>query len=541
MNQANRVVATNLLVVAMAAAFSALPASPTQAHESPSHEVFQAQQIDELGRLAFPTSTKSAQAQSAFVEGMLLLHLFEYQHAQLAFRKAQALDPDFALAYWGEAMTATHPVWNQQNMAAGRAALAKLGATAQARADKAPTAREKAWLETAEILYGEGTKRERDARFAQALEKISRDYPQDDEAKLFHSLGLLGLAQGERDLPNFLAAAEIAKAVYRRNPEHPGAAHYWIHGMDDPEHASGALEAARSLSKIAPRAGHAQHMTAHIFMALGMWEDVVASNVTAISTVDKQRQARGQLAFTCGHYVEWLQYGYFQQGHEDKALKLLADCERTGPEAVAWFRGHPSGALGPTDTPDILQDRIASSIVLMRGMAIVDSDAYRKQAAATPRGPTQKGREGGWELFAQGFAEATTGNAAGAEKTLVQLRALMAGAPDSDESASTSKYLHVMEGMLDGAIKQAGGDIDGALASVAEAAKTYDAMPFDFGPPATFKPPHELAGEMLLAAGRPAEAVMEFDQALKWAPKRARSVQGRDAALAAGSAPKAGN
>lgn len=531
--KANRVFVSNLLVVAIAAAFSVLPATVAQAHQSPSHEVFQAQKIDQLGKLAFPTSAKSPEAQSAFVEGMLLLHLFEYQYAQLAFRRAQALDPDFALAYWGEAMTATHPVWNQQDMAAGRAALAKLGATAQARADEAPTAREKAWLGTAEILYGEGSKRERDALFAQAMEKIAREYPEDDEARLFHSLGLLGLAQGERDLPNFLAAAEIAKAVYRRNPEHPGAAHYWIHGMDDPEHASGALEAARSLAKIAPRAGHAQHMTAHIFMALGMWDDVVASNISASSTVDKQRQSRGQRPFTCGHYVEWLQYGYFQQGHEDKALKLLADCERDGPEAVAWFRRNPTGALGPTDTPDVLAGRIASSLVLMRGMAIVDSTSYRKQSAAALREVTRKGREGGWELFARGFAQATTSDAAGAEKTLGELRTLNATAPAPDEAPSTAKYLEVMEGMLDGSIKQARGDTDGALASVAEAAKTYDAMPFDFGPPATFKPPHELAGEMLLAAGRPAEALKEFDLALKWAPERARSVQGRKTALAA--------
>ena len=534
----NRAALSNLLVVAIAATLSALPGSAAQAHQAPSHEVFQAQKIDQLGQLAFPTSTKSPEAQSAFVEGMLLLHLFEYQYAQLAFQNAQALDPDFALAYWGEAMTATHPVWNQQNMAAGRAALAKLGATAQARAAKAPTAREKAWLDTAEILYGEGSKRDRDARFATAMEKISRDYPDDDEAKLFHSLGLLGLAQGDRDLPNFLAAAEIAKSVYRHNPEHPGAAHYWIHGMDDPEHASGALEAARSLSRIAPRAGHAQHMTAHIFMALGMWDDVVASNVTAISTVDKQRQARGQRGYTCGHYGEWLEYGYFQLGHEDKALKLLADCERDGPEAVAWFRSHPSGALGPTDTPDILQDRIASSLVLMRGIAIVESESYRKQAAATPRELTRKGREGGWELFARGFAQATTGDAAGAGKALGLLRALIATAPAADEAASTAKYLQVMKGMLEGAVKQAGGDIDSALASVAAAAKTYDAVPFDFGPPATFKPPHELAGEMMLAAGRPAEALDEFDLALKLAPGRARSMQGRSAALAASSPAK---
>lgn len=154
---------------------------------------------------------------------------------------------------------------------------------------------------------------------------------------------------------------------------------------------------------------------------------------------------------------------------------------------------------------------------------------------------TRKGSEGGWELFARGFAQATTGDATGAGKTLGQLHALMAIAPAADESASTAKYLQVMDGMLAGALQQASGDIDGALASVAAAAKIYDAIPFDFGPPATFKPPHELAGEMLLAAARPADALKEFDVALKWAPKRARSMLGRRASLAASAAAKSGN
>ena len=87
-----------------------------------------------LGQLSFPTSTKDPQAQAAFVEGMLYLHIFEYPSAAKAFQHAQALDPGFAMAYWGEAMTYSHPVWNQQDMDAGRAALAKLAPTAQARA-----------------------------------------------------------------------------------------------------------------------------------------------------------------------------------------------------------------------------------------------------------------------------------------------------------------------------------------------------------------------------------------------------------------------
>lgn len=487
--------------------------------------------IDSLGRLEFKTSTRDPAAQTAFVEGMLLLHLFEYPRAREAFLRAQAIDPGFAMAYWGEAMTATHPVWNQQDVAAGRAALAKLGPTPAERARKAGSRREKAWLAAAEILYGEGSKPERDARFAAAMEAMSRKYRRDDEAKLFHSLALLGLAQGERDLPNFLRAADIAQTVYRRNPLHPGAAHYWIHGMDDPEHAAGALEAARSLSKIAPGAGHAQHMTAHIFMALGMWDDVVAANETAERVVRDQAIAAGRPGYSCGHYAEWLEYGYFQQGRHDRALKLLADCEREGPAAVAWFRKNPGHSFGSLKTPDALRDRIDSSLILMRGTAAIESSEYRKKGAVTKADVADRGRESGWAMFARGLAQARNGDRKGANKTLGRLRALIARGPEPDEPPSTGKYLAIMELMLDGSIRHLAKDVDGGLERIAQASTAYDAMPFDFGPPAPLKPPHELAGEILLAARRPQQALQEFDLALKWAPRRALSMLGRARAL----------
>ena len=519
-----------LLALALATPF----AGPASAHKGPHDDVApQYQSIEQLGRLSFPTSTRNAAAQTAFVRGMLLLHVFEYPSAKEAFIEAQKLDPDFALAYWGEAMCATHPVWNQQDMAAGRAALAKLGPTPEARAAKAPTAREKAWLETAEILYGEGTKRERDARFAEAMGQLSARFPQDDEAKLFHALGLLGKNQGERDLKDFLEAARIAQSVYLVNPDHPGAAHYWIHGMDDPAHAEGALEAARSLSLIAPGAGHAQHMTAHIFMALGMWNDVVGANENAERVVFADLAKHGQPGYRCGHYAEWLEYGYFQQGREQKALQVLADCESQGPAAVAWFREHPGQRFGAAPTPEALQERIRSSQVLMRGMAVVDSAAYAAQYASHVDDDASLGENAGWAQFARGLAQAGKGDVAAAGKTLAELQKSLAAIPTSEDSATTRHYLQAMAWMLEGSIARAEGKIDLALAKVAEAAKLYDGMAFDFGPPATFKPPHELAGEILLAAGRPKQALSEFDMALEWAPQRAASLLGRARALEA--------
>ena len=527
--------AASLLAVALCLA---VPAA--QAHGPKPHAAAEpGERIESLGRLDFPTSTRDPAAQSAFVRGMLLLHLFEYPSAKEAFLDAQARDPGFALAYWGEAMTYTHPIWNQQDVAAGRAALAKLAPDAAARAARAPTEREQAWLATAEVLYGEGEKRARDARYLEAMADLSRRFPGDDEARLFHSLALLGLSHGERDLPNFLEAARIAQSVYLRNPEHPGAAHYWIHGMDDPEHAAGALEAARSLSTIAPAAPHAQHMTSHIFMALGMWDDVVRANEQAEQVVASHLAARGQPMFRCGHYSEWLEYGYFQQGRPERALAVLADCERQGPQIIEWMREHPGTRVLSAASLPALRARIASSLVTMRAMAAVESASYAREYAQRDPAPGGQHADLGWAHFARGLAQATQGDLAGATASLGALQAVRAAPAPADAEAweAGDRYLEAMQQMLEGAIGHAGGDIEGGLAKIRAAAAALDAMPFDFGPPATIKPVHELAGDLLLASGRAEEAAREYALALKWAPRRALSETGlahaRDASAAA--------
>ncbi len=204
--------------------------------------LLQAQTIPGLGNATFPTSTQSAAAQSDFLRGLLLLHLFEYEDAAKSFVAAESADPGFAMAYWGEAMTFNHGVWNQVDVRAGQAALAKFGATAEERARRISDPRERAYMSAVEILYsGQADKHERDAQYAAAMERLAETYPKDDEAQLFYALALLGASEGVRDVPVYLKAAGIAKSVFIRNPQHPGAAHYWIHGMDDPQHAAGAL------------------------------------------------------------------------------------------------------------------------------------------------------------------------------------------------------------------------------------------------------------------------------------------------------------
>src|SRR5688572_28333865 len=153
----------------------------------------------QLGTITFPTSAPAA-AQAPFIRGVLFLHSFEYESAAQAFREAQAAAPSFALAYWGEAITYTHPVWNEQDVAKATAALGRLGATPAARRAKAPTRREQMYLDAVEALYGAGSKARRDTLFAGAMEQLVMAFPDDDEALSFYALALLGLNQGVRDI-----------------------------------------------------------------------------------------------------------------------------------------------------------------------------------------------------------------------------------------------------------------------------------------------------------------------------------------------------
>ena len=519
MNSRLRILACALSLACAGAAFAHEPQSP------PATRV--------LGQVDFPTSTKSAPAQAAFVEGMLYLHLFEYPSAAKAFQRAQQLDPGFVMAYWGEAMTYTHPVWNQTDVEAGRATLAKLAPSAEARARKAETARELDFLHSVETLYGDGDKQSRDLALLAEMEAMAARYPQDDEVQLFLALALLGADEGKRNLPRFLRAAEISKGVYARNPKHPGAAHYWIHGMDDPQHAAGALEAANALSKIAPDAGHSQHMVSHIFIALGRWQDVVDANVAAMRVVNADLVAKAQPEYRCGHYAEWLQYAWLQQGREDEAAALLAACERSGPGAVAWMRAHPGVAYLAAKAPERLQENFEGSLGRMREMALVDSPAQRKALlkAAKPRRDDTASL-----VLARGLAALEQGDKSEAKHALAslaaELAAFLAKSVVEENPPPRDPYLGIMADMLSGALDAREGRLDEGLAKLRKAAGAYDALPFDFGPPATVKPPRELLGEVLLAAGRKAEAKAEFEKALASAPERKASLAGKAAAAA---------
>ena len=480
--------------------------------------------IPGLGTAAFSTSTRSAAARGDFMRGLLLLHLFEYRDAVKSFVAAEKADPEFAMAYWGEAMTFNHGVWNQLDVSAGQTALAKFGATREAHAPRIVDPRERAYMQAVEILYsGNGSKPERDAQYATAMEQLSRAYPKDDEAQLFYALALLGKSEGVRDVPTYLQAAAIAKAVFMRNSDHPGAAHYWIHGMDDPQNAAGALEAARALSKIAPDAGHAQHMCSHIFLALGMWDEVVQANIAATGVVNRQAAAAGRRLSSRGHYNYWLEYGYLEQGRIGEAKKIVAGCRARAAES-----GMAARAAGGVD-PD---NSMVGSFVAMRNRYIVDTGRGNDEVA-------------GWSVdlsgaltsefdhsFGTGFAAAQLANLPPARESLATLGRLLlalpaifdrAGLPAGDPSRRVPEIQKIQ---IQALILLAEGHTDQAIASMLQAVVAGKDLPYAFGPPSPEKPCGELLGEFLLAAKKAPQRGTLFEASLKRAPRRAESLLG---------------
>lgn len=483
-----------------------------------------------FGRVDFANSGAPA-AQADFAAGMALLHDFEYPAAAEAFRRAQEADPGFALAYWGEAMTYNHPVWMQQDGAAARAALARLAPTAALRLAKAPTAREKAWLEAVEILFAEDAagagsaeeqKRARDLRYAAAMAKLHTTYPDDVDAAAFAALAILGTAHAGRDVPSYMRAAGLLEEAWTEHREHPGLLHYLIHCYDDPTHAPLGLRAAHLYARIAPDAGHAIHMTSHIFLALGLWRETVDTNVAAIAAVNRMRSAQGKSPARCGHYPSWLAYAHRQLGQFEQAKEVLVACRAAAEEEK------PTVEAGHSMDPD---DSLGASFANMRLGYLLESGDAQGEVANWPLPPIAGPSARLDFAFARALGAIARGDAAETRLAMADLEtvgrevaAVEIAKNEPDPSYRTRPEIFRLEAQA--LLAEKNGDLAGAEKLLRQAVALEDGLPVAFGPPTIDLPAHELLGGFLLRRERRDEARAEFEKALAAAPGRRLAAAG---------------
>jgi tetratricopeptide (TPR) repeat protein len=488
-------------------------------------------QESKLGRVEFPTSG-SEKAQAHFLRGLAALHSFWYEEALEAFRESTKVEPDFAMGYWGEAMAHNHPLWSEQDIAAARQVLAKIKETPKL------TDRERAYIGAVRRLYGDGDKRSRDAVYSAAMQKIYRTYPDDLDAAAFYSLSLLGMVNGnDKTFSLQSKAGAIAMEVYKKNPNHPGAAHYIIHAFDDPEHAILALPAARRYADIAPEAHHARHMPSHIFVQLGMWPEAAASNEAAWESSDAWMKRKNlSLSVRDYHSLHWLLYAYLQQGRYNQAEQLLKLMKKVMSESTY------DNKLRPGYYENNYANMAAAFIVeTERWNLATELFPENKPAPATAEQAAMGGSHGGHSpargpsgnggatvrtskanltlpLFVRGMAAAVEGSAA-IDQNLAKLR---------DVGSNTAiRELEIKA--LSASMKN---DHAKAIGLMKKATALEEQTSAPYGPPTLIKPTHELFGEILLRAGKPADAAAQFKKALVRQPNRARSLLGAARAAA---------
>ncbi|MEE4537998.1 MAG: hypothetical protein V2J51_05855 [Erythrobacter sp.] len=469
--------------------------------------------------MVFETSVVGP-AREHFLRGLALLHNFEYARAAVAFHESQQAAPDFAMAYWGEAMTHNHPLWEEQDRAAALAALAKLAPTPDGRRAKASGAKEAAWLDAVETLYGTdesgAAKQERDLLYLAAMERMLATDPGDIDVRAFTGLAILGTSHGGRDIATYMRAAGVLEPGFITHERHPGILHYLIHSYDDPVHAPLGERMAERYAAVAADAGHAQHMISHIYHALGDWEASERANVLADAVVDRQRTASGLAANSCGHYNEWLVYARLQLGKD--ASDIVRGCrsqaeahiargaaDRLGfgaassYAAIAAWQGVDTGVW-----PDRLEDAGEGFLLARMMLAHARALQYRDdpQTVATALGELQ--------AVADTFAQ-----------VLPQV------APDDRTSVVWAQRAVAQ---VEAILLLASSDTEAGLAALRAAAEAESALPVVFGPPRMAKPSWELLGEHLLALGRREEAARAFRRSLEFAPNRKRSREGLAAA-----------
>jgi tetratricopeptide (TPR) repeat protein len=511
---------TPALIASFAAALFA-PAASAQ-HDHP----HQHGDIEKLGTVDFPTSCRPEVA-GTFTRSVALLHSMGYGEARRGFESVAEKDPACGMAHWGIAMTYYHPIWappTPPELAAGSASAAKAANLG------AKTERERAYISAIGAFYRDADRLDHRARaqaFRQAMEDLVRRFPDDHEATIFHALTLLATASpSDTTFANQRKAAEILNALLPKHPDHPGIAHYVIHSFDYPALAEAALPAAHAYARIAPSSPHALHMPSHIFTRLGLWRESIASNIDSAEAgrrlVAKTRP--GAASFDTLHALDYLEYAYLQIDDQAKARSVVEEAARAKafdePNFAAGY------ALAAIPARWALERRD------WKAAAALELPAIELRWQQYPYVPAVT-------HFAQAIGAARIGQLERARGALQKLQQIHADLVKSPIPGPYDWAGHVESMRLAAAawLARANGRDDEALELGRSAADLDEKTGKHPVTPGSVLPPRELLGDMLLETNRPAEALAEYEAALRQAPRRFNSLYG--AARAAERAGKA--
>jgi len=477
---------------------------------------------DGLGAVSYKITTSNPAAQTYFDQGLRLTYAFNHGEAQRAFRKAQKLDPACAMCFWGEALVLGPNI----NLPMQDEAVAPAFAAAQkARALAAKASpREQALIAAVAARYAEDPKADRkplDAAYAGAMGQVAAEFPEDNEIAVLYAESVMDLSPwnywqpgGREPNPQSVAIVPTLERVLAKDPNHPGAIHYYIHAVEASDRPERAEPHADRLRGALPGAGHLVHMPSHIYYRVGRYLDALSDNKTAVAVDERY------LAATAAPMAVY-RLGYYP--HNVHFVIASAQMAGDGPVVIAAaekLRG-------------LIPDEIARGIAMTQPVKAAPYFAHAQFSppdtilALPDPGDAIPYVKAMWH-YARGIADAASGDFAAADAEANAIEALertadfsllkTAGVPAQD-------VLKLARALVQGRVAQARGDTKTAIARFEEAAALQDRLPY-MEPPYWYYPVRQSLGAALVQAGRLDEAEDQFRRALKRAPNNGWSYYG---------------
>lgn len=466
-----------------------------------------APRLQKLGTHLFPVSTKNRQAQLFMNQGLNLSYAFNHAEAGRAYREAARLDPNLAMAYWGEALALGPNINAPMDPASEPKALEAIQKAVALKSKASP--REQALIDALTQRYSGRAedRRARDVAYADAMRKVHLQFPDDQDIAMLYVESVMDLrpwGYWTRDGVPYERTAEIVgltEKVIARNPNHPGALHLYIHLMEAYQ-ADKAEPAADRLLTLMPAAGHMVHMPAHIYQRVGRYADAAKSNEMAIAAdEDYISQCRAQGLYPMAYYPHNLHFLWFASTAEGNS-KLAIEAARKAASKVS--------------------DETLKAVPLLAGFRVVPYFALTRfgkwdEMLREPEPPATSAYLRGQWHYARGTAFLGKGQTNEAEQELSKLNEIMADKSLDGPlfSPNTGRaVLSIAQEVLGGEIAAAKKNYDGAVAHLERAVRLEDALVYT--EPAEFHyPPRHALGAVLLEAKRPAEAETVYWEDLK--------------------------
>jgi tetratricopeptide (TPR) repeat protein len=481
---------------------AALPMPSMQAPATLQQWEHDAMLFDGLGSFHRPVTTSSTDAQQYFDQGMRLLWGFNHDESARSFAHAAVLDPQCAMCYWGVALT-VGPNYNLPFMAQARAKVA-FGAERTAKEKvSAASPVEQALVEALSKRYPNAQALDPSnsapvlAAYAQAMAAVARRFPDDLDVQTLYAEALMNInawklwSADHKPAPGTLEITRTLEAVLRRDPNHPGANHYYVHAMEASGHPERALVSAQRLAGMMPAAGHMDHMPAHIMQLVGRYEEAAEANrrgAAADVAYFAQTAPPNYYAMYTAHNYQFLAYSAAMERRRAETLQAVQKLRQTVPDSMLL-------AMPGFDWQ-----------IATRYAALVRFGVWDQLLSEPVPNPRLPALTGGY-LYGKGIAQAALGQVAAAETTLAQLRQLTDILPPNAIAGfnSAKDVFRVAALMVQARIADAGGHADDAIALLRRAADAEDGLAYD-EPKDWFSPVRHVLGAQLLTAGQPAAA-----------------------------------